>query len=109
MHPNNQPNKPDFHESMSMPIKKGLFTNPINDNDIDVQKTLRVDRIATKLEQHFNAPSSRDFYCKVALKLNEGKIDQLLKVVKQRNPRNPGGYFNVLARKEMFKKDVNNA
>lgn len=81
----------------------GLFTNPINDNDIDVQKTLRVDRIAQKLEHLFNAPGSRDFYCKVALSLNEGKIDKLLKVVEQRKPNNPGAYFNVLARKEIFK------
>jgi hypothetical protein len=81
------------------------MTMPMNNNGNDrLKKSKAVEMKAHWLADKFNSPDSYGFYCKAIYQLGESRVDQLVAVVSDKKPRNPGAYFNILARKE-FKDD----
>ncbi|MBA3679365.1 hypothetical protein H0W80_04245 [Candidatus Saccharibacteria bacterium] len=71
-------------------------------NDIDsINHHLQVEDIARRLVERFNAPGSREFYLKVAYRLPEARIENLVTTALEKGD-DPGKLFNFLARKEMM-------
>lgn len=78
-------------------------TNGINDTGENFTQDRRreTDDIADYLVSQFSSPQSRKFYCKVAYNLPLDQIQNMVSIAKADAKKNPGGYFNVMARKEM--------
>lgn len=63
----------------------------------------RVDRIADHLVQKFNAPGSRDFFCKCAWKLSENEIWSAYEQAHGPKVKSPLKYFIALCSIKMDK------
>lgn len=60
-----------------------------------------VDLMADDLVRTFGSERSRRFYCKVLWKLGRERTQRLVSIATADGTRNPGGLFNVLARREL--------
>lgn len=72
--------------------------NNVNDN---VRKAEKVDRIADNLVRKFQAPNSRNFFCKCAWKLSENDIWTAYEQANSEKVRFPLKYFITLCQIKM--------
>lgn len=79
-----------------------------NNNDNDIERGLRVDRIAEGIATKLGGrESSWEYYCKVAGKLPEVEIwNNVEQVLSSSNVRNPGGLFNFLCRRSAYRLNI---
>lgn len=78
----------------------------LNDNVNDIEKNLKVDRIALAIADKLGGiDKSWEFYCKVAGALPESEIWRNVETATRmdRKITNPGGLFNVLCRKSAYR------
>lgn len=71
-------------------------SNRINDNDVCLNKktrAIRVDSIADHLVSKFDAPGSRNFFCKCGWKLSEDEIWSAYERAHYADVKNPLKYF----------------
>lgn len=76
-------------------------SNDTNGEKYTLEQYKKADAVADELVQTFGAPQSRKFFCKVAYALPYKRIMQLASIARCDAKTNPGGYFNVIARREM--------
>lgn len=82
----------------------------INGNDIEkFKEDSRIEGIAKRLVEIFDAPNSWGFYCDVARKLPEKVIWNHVEHARRtdRVITSPGGLFNYLCRKSIYKLNKN--
>lgn len=79
----------------------GVLTNSSNVNVIDkYERARRVERVADQLVEKFGSDKYRAFYCKVAMKLSEGRIWTHYETATRVNPGAPGKMFTFLVKKD---------
>lgn len=81
----------------------------LNDNVNDIEKSLKVDRIAFAIADRLGGiDESWEFYCKVAGKLPESEIWKNVETAtrRDRNIRNPGGLFNLLCKRSAYRLNI---
>lgn len=83
-------------------IESNLKTNNDIVNDID---SSTVDKVADYLVKRFNSPSSRNFYCLAAWRIDGIKLNRLIDKAFA-SGRNPGGLFNYLVKEELKKSSL---
>lgn len=87
-------------------VSRSFKNNNVNDIDRKrYEESDRVERVAQKLVETFGSPGSWAMYCLIAGKLPENIIWQHVETVKRPNSkvRSPGGLFNTLCKKSIYK------
>lgn len=96
-----------WNESLTREAKLGVVEKPVeNSKNISVnrrKKDSRVDRIADRLVQEYQAPDSRSFFCKCAWRMSEYDIDSLIYLSKKPGVISPLKYFVSCCHRRMSK------